>query len=78
MAYNKINFYKKIIEVQNLVLELKRQNEDLYYKEIYWQYIEPKYHICYRTFNSYMSINAKRELKKLLEKKKNTNQLNLF
>lgn len=78
MAYNRKNFYKKIIEVQNLVLELKRQNEDLFYKEIYWQFIYPKYHISYRTFNSYMSINAKRELKKLQEAEKVSNQTKLF
>ncbi|CAA0159775.1 conserved hypothetical protein [Tenacibaculum maritimum] len=67
MAYNKKNFYKKVIKVQNIVLEKKRENEDLYYKQIYWEFIEPIFNISYKTFNNYMGINAKRELKKLTE-----------
>ena len=76
MAYNKVNFYKRIIQIQNEVLEWKNKDGDMFYKEIYWKYIYPKYHISYRTFNSYMGINAKRELKKLQNEKKN--QLSLF
>ncbi len=76
MAYNRKNLYKKIIEIQNLVLEKKRENEDLYYKEIFHQFIEKQYHISYRTFNSYMGINAKRELKKL--ELQEQNQIKLF
>lgn len=78
MAYNKANYYKRIIEIQNIVLELKYQNEDLYYKEIYWRYIYPKYHISYRTFHTYLGINAKAELKKMNEKQQQLKQLKLF
>ncbi len=65
MAYNKNNFYKRVIKIQNIVLDLKYKDEDITYKEIYWEYIEPKFNISYRTFSSYLGINAKRELKKL-------------
>lgn len=70
MAYNRVNYYTKIIDIQNEVLALKSQNEDMYYKEIYWQYIYPKWRISYRTFHTYLGINAKRELKLLKEKQK--------
>ncbi|MCT4698480.1 hypothetical protein [Tenacibaculum haliotis] len=84
MAYNKKNFYKKVIKVQNLVLDKKRENEDLFLKEIYWGFIYQQYDICYRTYCSYLGVNAKSELKKLLEKEQllkeqlNKQQYNLF
>lgn len=87
MAYNKKNYYKNVIKIQNIVLELKKQDEELTYKEIYWKYIfEVESNICYRTFHTYLGVPAKRELKKLLEvdrlkieeENKQNNQLNLF
>lgn len=69
MAYNRENYLKKVIEIQNLVLELKYNDEDMYMKTIYWEHIQPKYHISYRTFNTYLGINAKRELKELQQHK---------
>ena len=68
MAYNKKNFYRRVIEIQNIVLDLKNKDMDLFYKNIYWEHIEPVYKISYRTFNNYLGINAKRELKKLINK----------
>ncbi len=69
MAYNKENYYKKIIEIQNIVLA---NYQVKYYtmKEIYHNLIEPKYFISNRTFYNYLSINAKAELKKIQNKKK--------
>lgn len=67
MAYNKKNFYKRIIKIQNLVLKKKDENAELFFKEIYWQFIYPNYDISYRTYNSYLAIPAKRELKKIIE-----------
>lgn len=64
MAYNKINYYKKIIEIQELTYKLYH-TKSMYYKEIYWQEIFPKYHISYRTFHTYLGVPAKRELKKI-------------
>jgi hypothetical protein len=65
MAYNRKNHLKKIIEVQNIVLDLKHKDEDIYFKNIYHQHIYPKYKISYRTFHTYLGINAKKELKEL-------------
>lgn len=67
MAYNKENYYKKIIEIQKLFLE---NYQIKYYtmKEVYYNVIAPKYYISYRTFNNYMGINAKAKLKELKQK----------
>ncbi len=66
MAYNKINFYKKVAKVQDIVIPL-RIHKGLTYKQIYWNFIEPEFHICYRTFQNYMNIPAKAKLRKLNE-----------
>ena len=65
MAYNRRNYLTKVIEIQNIVLELKGRDGDMRLKNIYWEYIFPKYLISYRTFSKYLSINAKKELKEL-------------
>lgn len=65
MAYNRRNYLIKVIETQNIVLELKGRDGDMRLKNIYWEYIFPKYLISYRTFSNYLSINAKKELKEL-------------
>lgn len=77
MAYNKINFYKKIIEIQELTYKLYHTKE-MYYKEIYWQHIYPKYHISYRTYHNYLGIPAKRELKKITGEDTTEPSPNLF
>lgn len=64
MSYNRRNYLTRVIEIQNIVLELKSK-DDIYYKEIYWDHIEPKYKISYRTFQNYLGINAKKQLKEL-------------
>lgn len=65
MAYNRRNYLTKVIEIQKIVLELKGRDGDMRLKNIYWEYIFPKYLISYRTFSNYLSINAKKELKEL-------------
>ncbi len=69
MAYNKINYYKTVIKVQEIVLVQKYQF-GLTYKEIYYQHIEEQFNISKRTFDTYLGIPAKRELKKLEEQLK--------
>nr|WP_153852029.1 hypothetical protein [Ornithobacterium rhinotracheale] len=64
MAYNRLNFLKKVLEMQELVLKIQREQSDIYMKEIFWQHIAPKYHISYRTFHNWLGINAKYEIKK--------------
>jgi hypothetical protein len=76
MAYTKENFLKRVLEIQTIVLHHRKQ--ELFFKEIFHKHIENQYHICKRTFDSYMGINAKKELRELREKKQNKNQLTLF
>lgn len=68
MAYNKLNYYKRIIKIQEITQE-QYHHFGLSYKEIYHQFIEHQFHICKRTFHTYLGVPAKRELKKLQEAK---------
>lgn len=63
MAYQRKNYLEKIIEIQTIALKYNKQG--LFYKEIYHTYIEKQYHISKRTFDNYLGINAKKELKEL-------------
>jgi len=75
MAFNKKNYFTKIIKIQEITTEQKFRH-GLTYKEIYFQFIEPNYHISIRTYGTYLGVPAKRELKKLQEKENsNGNQL---
>ena len=76
MAYNRENFLKKVLKVQEIALHYSKQG--LFFKEIYHLHIENQYDICKRTFDSYLGINARKQLRELQEKKENNNQLNLF
>jgi len=66
MAYNSVNFYKRVLEVQQIAWQHRQRG--LFYKEIYYRYVEKQFKISKRTFDRYLGINAKRELKKLNEK----------
>ena len=63
MAYHRKYYLEKIIEIQTIAL--KYNKEGLFYKEIYHRYIESQYHISKRTFDTYLGINAKKELREL-------------
>jgi hypothetical protein len=63
MAYQRKNYLEKIVEIQTIALKYNKQG--LFYKEIYHTYIEKQYHISKRTFDSYLGINAKKELRDL-------------
>ncbi|HEX8577131.1 MAG TPA: hypothetical protein VF677_12625 [Flavobacterium sp.] len=76
MAYTRENFLTKVLEIQTIVLHHRKQG--LFFKEIFHKYIEKQYHISKRTFDSYLGINAKKELRELKERKENINQLELF
>ncbi len=67
MAYNRENLLRRIIEVQDIVLEHRKH--DTPQIRIYEKHIKDKFHISYSCFNEWISINAKKELKELLEKK---------
>lgn len=65
MAYNKKNYYKKIVEIQQLTKDC--QGLGMTNVHIYNEYIKNHYHISKRTFDEYLGVPAERELKKLLE-----------
>lgn len=72
MAYNKRNKYKRIIEIQDIYLQYAEEGVTAVF--IYEKYIKPKYHISQRTFESYLGIPAKLELKRLDDAKNNDDQ----
>lgn len=74
MAYNKKNYYKRVIEIQELTKEY--QEIGLTNTKIYEQYIKAQYFICKRTFDEYLGVPAKRELNKILTAEKE--QFKLF
>lgn len=63
MGYNKINYLKKIIEIQTITMEYK--NKGTFQEWIYINVIAPRFYISRATFYNYLAINAKKELKKL-------------
>lgn len=63
MAYNRRNLLKKILEIQEIYLQYTKEGVTATF--IYDTYIRKKYHISQRTFESYLGVNAKMELKKL-------------
>lgn len=64
MAYNKKNYYKRIVEIQDIT-QVQKHQFGLTYKEIFHKFIEKQYHICKRTYDEYLGIPAARELKKI-------------
>ncbi len=77
MAYNRRNILQRIIDIQELTMELK--DKGVTQEFIFWEHIYPKYRISKTTYYNYLATNAKAEMKKLLEKKKAEKaQLNLF
>jgi hypothetical protein len=76
MAYNRKNFLTKVLKIQEIALYHNKQG--LFFKEIYHLHIENQYDICKRTFDSYLGINARKQLKEIQVKKQDNNQLQLF
>lgn len=63
MAYHRKIYLHKVLEVQTIVLTQRKKG--LFFKEIYHKYIENQFHISKRTFDNYLGVNAKKELKEL-------------
>lgn len=76
MAYNRENFLRKVLHIQEITL--LHRDKELYFKEIYHLHIQKQFHISKRTFDAYLGINAKKQLKELKAKDVNSRQLNLF
>jgi len=74
MAYNRENLLKRIIKVQNIVLEYKEM--DVPYKRIYEKHIKEQFNISYSTFNEYMGMsNVNGQLKKLQDEKQKKKEI---
>ena len=68
MAYNKKNRLKRIIEIQNIVLDYQKLG--LSNKKIYELHIRNRFRISKRTFDEYLGIPAKRDLQEMIENEK--------
>lgn len=66
MAYTNRNKLERIADIQEIVK--REQAKGIILKRIYRDFIKPKYHIAYSTYNNYLGIPAKNQLKKLNEK----------
>lgn len=64
MAYNRINLLKKILEIQ--VIYLHYRDKGCTGKFIHNTYIAPNYHITQRTLSTYLNVNPRKELRKVL------------
>lgn len=80
MAYNNYNTLRRMVMVQNIVLEHKQRGASQ--KWIFENVIAPSFFISYSTFNRYLSYPAKRELREKEERrrraKEDPRQLKLF
>lgn len=65
MAYTRKNYLERVIDIQNIVLHHKQRGCTQIW--IYENYVKNQYRIGKSTFDNYLSINAKNELKKLQE-----------
>ena len=73
MAYNKKYLLKRIVEIQEIVLAEKDRGRSQTW--VYQNMIAEKYLISEGTFNRYMGINAKEELRKLEEQEAKEREL---
>ena len=64
MAYNKKNYFKTIVKIQDIT-QMQYHQFGLSYKEIFHLFIEEQFNISLRTYRTYLGVPAKRELKKL-------------
>lgn len=67
MSYNRRNLLQRIIDIQEIVL--KHKSIGITQQRIYEDYIFPVYKISFRTYNEYLGMPAKAQLK-LLDKRK--------
>ncbi len=61
MAYTRENLLRRIIEIQELYKHHQARGATGTY--IYDTYIRTRYHISRRTLSTYLSVNARRELR---------------
>jgi hypothetical protein len=63
MAFNRRNYYRKIIKVQDIVTE--KQRLGITNTRIFEEFIKDEFNISKRTFDEYLGIPAKNKLKEL-------------
>lgn len=71
MAYNRRNYYERVLEIQNITLELKKK----YGSSQTWIFanvIHDRYKISKSTYDRYLTIAAAREIKKMEMQKNNS------
>lgn len=65
MAYNRLNILERVIEIQNITLEHTKRGATQ--KWVFENIIRPRFYISWATYNNYLAMPAKAELKKLTE-----------
>ncbi len=68
MAYNRTNLLHKVVEIQNITMTEKKRGATQTW--IYANCIADRFHISYSTYNRYLGIPAKRDLKTINEENK--------
>lgn len=61
MAYNQFHKLRRVLEIQDITLRLKKSG--LSQTRIYIEYIRPRFMISLRTYNTYLGINARSRLR---------------
>jgi len=63
MAYNRENFLRRVIDIQDITLQHTQRG--VTQKYVYENYIKDQFRICKSSFDKYMCLNARRELRTL-------------
>lgn len=72
MSYNQRNLLNKVKEVQDIYRQYSQEGVTAVF--IYKTYVKKQYHISQRTFEKYLGINVKLELKRLDDAENNNDQ----
>mgnify|MGYP000200434083 CR=1 FL=1 len=65
MAYNKKNYYQKVLEVQKITIDLQKLG--LTNTAIFNNHIRNRFFISKRTFDEYLGVPAALNLQKIIE-----------
>lgn len=65
MAYNKINFLRKIAEINEIARKYYEPGrQDRNWRAVWRNHIHPRYHICYITFLKYINTDTDKAISK--------------
>lgn len=68
MAHSE-NFLRRVLEAQEAFLEQQELRKGVPTICIYREYMKPRFHISFATFNRWMGINAKAKLARMEERR---------